>query len=84
MSNTIEIHLGFFAPTIATQLRKQGFKFSPDKARRFQKYSTYIGELNLGDIITDAQKDKMRARLFAQIKRHVAEMNRPKKSNAKV
>lgn len=79
---TLEIHLGFFAPTIAQQLRKQGFRYNPKKVRLFQRYSMSIGELALGDIINDAQKKKMRDRLFTQIKRHVMQMNRPKKSKA--
>ncbi len=82
MSDTINIHLGFFAPTIAAQLREQGFRYDPDKAKLFQKYSTYIGELALGDIINDVQKKKMLDRLFTQIKRHVVQMNRPKKRKA--
>lgn len=79
MSKQLEIRLGFFAPSIAQQLRKQGFRYDTKKARLFQRYSTSIGELALGDIVSDAEKERMRTRLFNQIKRHVVQMNRPKK-----
>ncbi len=77
---TLEIHLGFFAPTIAHQLRKQKFRYSPKTARILQRYSTAIGELALGGLITDREKARMRDKLFTQIKRHVVQMNRPKKA----
>ena len=83
MNKEISIHMGFFAPTIAQQLRKQGFRYTPEKVKLFQKYSTSIGELALGDLLTDNEKRRLREKLFTQIKRHVVQMNRPKKAKTK-
>jgi len=79
MSKQLEIHFGFFSPTIAQQLRKQGFRYTTEKVKIFQRNSTMIGQLSLADLVTDAEKKRMRDRLYNRIKRHVLQMNRPKK-----
>ncbi len=80
MNKELAIHLGLLAPTIAQQLRKQGFRYSLDKARTFQRNSTMISEMWLADLVTDAEKTRMHERLFRKIRRHVVQMNRPKKA----
>lgn len=78
MNKELSIHLSAFAPSIAQQLRKQGFRYTPEKAKKFERLSKNIIGLYLNNIVKDAEKKKMNDRLFAQIKRHVAQMNRLK------
>ena len=72
------IGFGALSPTIAVQLKKQGFKYNPEKVKEFQKLREYITYLMFADILNHSECDKATKKLFSKIRQHVAQQNKLK------
>lgn len=77
-TNTIGIRFGALGPSIADQLKEQGFKYAPEKVKQFENLRHCITTLMFADILNDSAKDKAFNKLFTQIKRHVKMNNKIK------
>lgn len=76
----MEIRFGAMQPTIASQLRKQGFKFDKDKMATFQKLSHSISMLRIHSVVTDSVADKACKSLYKKILSHVVHLKQQKNS----
>lgn len=77
-TKTISIGFGALAPTIAQQLKTQGFKYSTDTVKQFEKLRECITHLLFSDLLNDKMHDKIKQKLFTQIRRHVMQKNKLK------
>ena len=68
---SIRISAGAFAPTIDEQLRDQGFKLDMDPLQRayLQRDADEVTRLRVRCILTEAESDKARKRIFQIIKK---------------
>jgi hypothetical protein len=69
----IRISFGALSPTIEEQLRDQGFKLDMDPKLRthLQRDSDQVSRLRVRRILTEAESDKARKRIFQIIKKQV-------------
>lgn len=69
----VKIQIGFnpLLPSVAEQLKKQGFKYSDDEATEFEYARNAIFNLSIMGLLTDKQEAQIKAKLFSQIIRHV-------------
>lgn len=77
-NKTIGIAFGMLFPTIAVQLKQQGFLFDAKRAKEFERFRSCIIDLQLGDILNDAAVDKAQQKLFKEIRAHVVRKNKLK------
>lgn len=75
---SVQIGIGFGAlsPTIAEQLKAQGFKYSEKEAKYFETLRVSITHLMFGDILPDSTLEKARKKLFTKIRQHVVRKNK--------
>lgn len=71
------IGFGALVPSIAKQLKKQGFKFDAEKAKHFEKLRESITYLMFADLINDKAKENAYKKLFTKITQHVKQKNKP-------
>lgn len=86
MSNNMQeiaIRFGGLAPSIADQLKEQGFTFANEKAQQFQQLRECITRLMFADILNESQKDKAFSKLFNQIKKHIRGNNKTSQQTEK-
>jgi len=72
----IRIGFGALVPTIAKQLKEQGFKFDAKKVKHFEKLRESITYLAFADLITENHRDRATQKLFNKIKSHVVLKNK--------
>ena len=68
----IRISAGALSPSIDEQLRDQGFKLDMDPLQRayLQRDADEVTRLRVRCILTEAESDKARKRIFRIIKKH--------------
>ena len=72
----LTIHIGATAGTIASQLKKQGFKFNKTKANVFQRCLEAITLLRFQDLLADNQYKIACDKLLKKIVSHIKQENK--------
>jgi hypothetical protein len=72
----IKIAFGVMTPTLATQLKQQGFKYDGEKVRYMEKLRECTMHLKFAGLISDKQDAAIRKKLFTKIKSHVNSKNK--------
>lgn len=73
-----KIGFGALVPSIAKQLKEQGFKFDAKEAKHFEKLRESIIYLMFSDLINDKAREKATKKLFTKIRQHVMKKNKLK------
>ena len=78
MQENKQFRIGFGAlvPTIAKQLKEQGFKFDIEVVRHFEKLRESITYLQFSDLINDKSRERATQKLFTKIRQHVMKKNK--------
>lgn len=74
----LTIGFGALVPTIAKQLKKQGFKYDLEKVKHFEKLRECIVYLQFNDLMNDKAKERATKKLFTKIRQHVMQKNKLK------
>ena len=69
MKRGYEIAFGALADDIEDQLQRQGWTLG-DRAERFQRWADEISSLRIHELLTEAESDRARMRLWKQIAPH--------------
>jgi hypothetical protein len=67
----IDISVGGLAAHIQDQLREQGVMLPPDRASVWQGRSAALTNLRVAGVVTDAERDKIGARIAKAVAREV-------------
>ena len=80
MEETKQFSIGFGAltPSIAKQLKEQGYKYDSEEVKHFEKLKESITYLMFSDILNDASIRKAQQKLFTKIRQHVMKKNKLK------
>lgn len=80
MENTKQFTIGFGAlvPSIAMQLKKQGFVYDKEKVKHFEKLRDCIIHLKFNDLINHKARENATKKLFTKIRQHVMIKNKLK------
>lgn len=70
------LSFGALAPTIKEQLLTMQFDFNEHEVEWFDKYKLAINYLFFADLLTDKEKDKVQAKLFKRIEKHIRKKNK--------
>lgn len=74
-STTLSLTFGAMRETLSKQLTKQGFKFDQDVINKYEACRHSMTLLYVHGFVNDSQMEKIKVKIFNQIKRHVAEKN---------
>jgi len=77
-TRTLGIVFSAMAPTVAAQLKKQGYKYEKETVKYFDKESEAITRLRLSRLITDDMAAQANAKLYKNIQAHVIKINKLK------
>ncbi len=80
MEENKQLTIGFGAlmPTIAKQLKKQGFEYDVEQAKLFEKLKESLIYLQFNDLINDQAREKAYQKLATKIRQHVMKKNKLK------
>ncbi len=74
----LRIGFGALVPSIAKQLRNQGYKFNSEEVKHFEKLKQSITYLQFADLINDKAREKAIKKLYTKIRSHVLKQNKMK------
>lgn len=78
MEKNKQLRIGFGAlvPSIAKQLKAQGFEFDAKEAKHFEKLRESITYLGFADLINESARKKATQKLFTKVQQHVMKKNK--------
>ena len=75
-NKTFTIGFGALVPTIAKQLKQQGFKYDTETVKHFEKLRESITYLMFADLLNYKAKENATKKLFTKIRQHVMKQNK--------
>ncbi len=75
MNDNLVVYFGAISDKLSKQLKDQKFKFNKDNVNHFEEDIEAMNRLRIRGYLTDSVADKVRAKLYKKIEKHVMKEN---------
>jgi hypothetical protein len=75
MQKTLVIRFGILSPSIADQLKEQGFDYSVKTVESIQSDKDCLSQLYISGVVNDKEYTNIKVKIFTRLRSHICRKN---------